>query len=40
MDSFEVVSRTENVPKPGWFRHSDGVTPVQGLINEVVLRKK
>jgi hypothetical protein len=40
MDGFAVVSRTENVPNPGWFRHSDGVTPVQGMINEVVLRKK
>jgi hypothetical protein len=38
-DAFEVVSTTEDVPNLG-YRQTGGVRPVQGQINEIVLRKK
>jgi hypothetical protein len=39
IEGFEVVSKTENVPNLG-YTQTGGAKPVQGQINEIVLKKK
>lgn len=39
MENFDVVRKVKNISSEGYF-HSDGVTPVRGSINEVILQKK
>ena len=39
LDGFEIIKKTENVPNSGYFQN-DGVTPVNGVVNEIILKKK
>ncbi len=39
LESFLIKKKTEGVPNIGYYRN-DGVTPVRGIINEIILEKK
>ena len=39
LENYKIISKTEDVTNPGFLR-SDGVTPVGGVINEIVLQVK
>ena len=38
IEGYEILQKTENVPNLD-FKQSDGVTPIQGQVNEVILKK-
>ncbi|MVT08531.1 RHS repeat-associated core domain-containing protein [Chitinophaga tropicalis] len=39
MKAFEIIKKTENVPNIG-YKQTDGIKPVAGQINEIILQKK
>ncbi len=40
LDKFKVISKTRDIGNSGTYRQNDGVTPVSGVINEIILMKK